>query len=330
MNNENKSEYAINMKLSKMLILQGDNLDNPAISDYFDENSSCHIYFISRRPRVTLDVSKTKIDTKNISLTFRINNRGEVKEKSLIFKNIDNSENVKVVSEYPYTFFRYYNQKGELTTNANVSVFLQTLPRDFSEAEFLDLEILYIGQSYGKEGEKNAIDRLKNHQTLQRIYAESIINNPDDDIWISLCNFEEIGAILIDGRQDKSESDEKSDVKRLSDFIHKFTNDLLNEKQKVNFTEAALIKYFEPPYNKDFVDIFPSITHSSYKECYALDINSVIIELNTDEIVNCNFYSSKIPKRKVHLNSFWFHNVEERKSLFQLNFNGILDTLHGH
>jgi hypothetical protein len=326
MDEKSKSEYAINMNLCKMMVLQQDKLDDPRINEYFDNSSPCHIYFVCRRPRITLVNSKTSINKEKISLTFRIHKKENIEEKTMLFDNTDRSEKVKIKSEYPHTYFQYYNEKGEITTNANVSLFLQKFPRSFTSGDFLNLEILYIGQSFGKKGERKAIDRLKKHETLQAIYAESIIRNPDDDIWIALCYFEEIGFVAIDGRQTQTIEERNEDFKRLSNFMFKLANGFLNQKQKINFTEAALIKYFEPPYNKDFKDSFPSITHSSYEECYTLDVNSVMIELSTLEIVNCNFYSKRIPERDIHLNSFWFHNSEERRSLFQLDFNGTLNN----
>lgn len=39
-----------------------------------------------------------------------------------------------------------------------------------------NFEVLYIGQAYGRNGERNALDRLRRHETLQRIALEGIPN----------------------------------------------------------------------------------------------------------------------------------------------------------
>lgn len=319
------NEYAINMVLNKMMILQQTQFSDPRVSHYFDNYSPCHIYFICRRPRITIDLSKTNVSKEYIDFAFKIHKKGNLQEKTIRLENPIKSDELFFESDFPYTNFKLSNP----TTKSgiiNVSLFLQHQRRlhpDFPD-ELLELEILYIGQSYGKKGERKATERLKNHETLQTIYYESMIRNPDDEIWVALCHFEEVGVISIDGGLVQTEEEAKKDNERLSTFLQKVTGSHLDQKQKINFTEAALIKYFEPPYNKDFIDSFPSITHSSYQECYELDINSVMIELNTMEMISCNFYSQKVPSHFIHLHSFWFHDKEERRSLFQIDFEGLI------
>ena len=87
----------------------------------------------------------------------------------------------------------------------------------------------------------------------------------------------------------------KENEKRDDDLINNFIANkalVFTEKQKINFTEAGLIKMFEPPYNKEFKNNFPDEKHSSYSECYFLDVRALKIELETSEMVR-RIYSKK-------------------------------------
>ena len=184
--------------------------------------------------------------------------------------------------------------------------------------DFLDLKVLYIGQSYGVEGARTAPDRLKSHSTLQGIYAEAITNNPDSEIWLALASFNQINITMIDGRTKFSKEELAADDERRPKIIDKLNWEGINEQQKINFTEAALIKYFQPKYNVVYKNSFPNPAHKTYLECYELDINSVAIEMQTAEMINCCMYSDIIEKAPCHLHHFLLNSEEDRKSMFDL------------
>ena len=321
-NTKNRSEYGIHMLLEKMMLVQQNDLDIVNQSGYFDENSSCHIYFICKRARVSLATEKVKIRTETIELTFNIHKENKIECISFTLENPTKDPNAKIISEYPYNLFSL-KSKGELISTAKTSLFLQTLRNEELDFEYLDFEILYIGQSFGSEGEKTAPERLKSHSTLQGIYAEALMNNPDSEIWIALVYMEEMGIMQMGGNENDSPEDTKQDIDRLVDFHMKIYNRELNQKQKINFTEAALIKYFEPPYNIEYKKTFPNPSHKSYQECYDLDVNSISIELKTREMVNLDFYSKKIPRKKVHMESFFLQDEKARRNIFKFDYSTI-------
>ena len=57
---------------------------------------------------------------------------------------------------------------------------------------------------------------------------------------------------------------------------------LPEEDQVINITEAALINYFKPEYNINFVDNFPNENHKGYRQYYDLDYNSLLVELDLE------------------------------------------------
>jgi hypothetical protein len=310
------SEIAINMNLHKVMILQQTELQYVNQMNYFDAESPCHIYFIGKRPRVTIDKDYFELHQDYIGLNFKIQYEDKVEELPLKFTNEFGINNLRLQTKYPYNTFQILLNE-ETLIDAKVSPFLQTFYHNIHGIDFLDFEVLYIGQSYGVEGARTAPDRLVNHSTLQGIYAEAISNNPDSEIWLALASFTQVNLMMFDGRTKFSEEEKIIDKERFSKAFEKINYEGMNEQQKINFTEAALIRYFEPPYNKIYKDSFPNPAHTTYSECYDLDINSVCIEMNTHEMTNCQFYSQTIKKAPWHMKDFLLHSREERKSMFE-------------
>jgi hypothetical protein len=311
------SEFAINMNLSKLMILQQQELDMVAETNYFDGFSPCHIYFICKRPRITIDRSGFRSSKELLEFQFKIQKEDQFQRLNLKFQNIFPDSDIRLVTEFPFSIFELQGAKGKLM-RAKVATFLQSSSRFIENPEFLDLEVLYVGQSYGVEGARTAPDRLRSHSTLQGIYAEAIANNPDSEIWLALASFEQINLMMFDGRTKFTDQEKLEDKTRFQDVFNKLHTEGISEQQKINFTEAALIRYFSPPYNKIYKDSFPNPAHSTYSHCCDLDINSVCIELQTSDMVDCDFYSQTIPRAPWHMKDFLLRSKEERKSMFEI------------
>ena len=307
------TEFAINMNLDKIMIIQQQELKFVNSFNIFTEDSPCHIYFIGKRPRLTIIPEKFEVTDESIKLTFGINRKGKIEEKEYTFHNTFNTKEITIISSYPFNEFQLTSENRQLLS-AKVSPFLQT----YVSGNFLDLEILYIGQSYGVNGARTAPDRLASHSTLQGIYAEAINRNPDCEIYLALASFAEISIMMMDGMTKFTEEELNKDNIRSKKVIDKLNQEGIKEQQKINFTEAALIKYFQPKYNKIYKDSFPNPAHLTYSECYDLDINAICIELQTYEIINCCFFSDVIQPAHSHMHKFLLNSQIERKSIFEI------------
>lgn len=307
------TEFAINMNLNKMMILQQPELKSVNDFNYFDEDSPCHLYFICKRPRLTIDPEKFEVTKKYIKLVFNIQRKNEFEVKEYKFDNTFDRDDIKIKSEYPNNIFQLYTEE-EILVDAKVAPFLQSL----ISGDFLDLEVLYIGQSYGVEGARTAPDRLMSHSTLQGIYSEAIINNPDSEIYLVLASFAQINIMMLDGRTKFTDEELSEDAIRRPKVNDKLNWEGVSEQQKINFTEASLIKYFQPKYNKVYKDSFPNPAHKTYSECYELDINAVCIELQTYEMINCCMYSDSVKSAPWHMQKFLLNSEEDRKSMFEI------------
>ncbi|MCK5171805.1 MAG: hypothetical protein KAR47_00325, partial [Planctomycetes bacterium] len=97
------------------------------------------------------------------------------------------------------------------------------------------------------------------------------------------------------------------------------TNTDITEQQQVNFTEAALIRYFQPPYNKIYKNSFPDPAHSTYSECYDIDLNMVCVEVQTEDLM-LRLWSEHVEPKWIHFCSFPLHSREDR--IYMLEFDG--------
>ena len=306
------------MYLNQYQLILGADLENYAKSqELFNEETACNIYFILRRPKVTVDPSSFIVEGNKVKFQLRVHVKEKVGTVNLSCEFPKAESEIEYFTEYPYNILVFKDKKKTLMVARPSTLLDSNLVIDNIETEDLDYEILYIGQAYGKNGKRTALDRLSSHETVQKIYTHSSSQHPDSDIWIMLTNFSQQSMLMMVGADLIKVSDEDSKIET-EKLRHIFDNDGLHisENQKINFTEAALIKYFEPEYNKDFKDSFPSFKHKSYSECYSLDVKALTIELDTFEMVR-NIYTNKSGRKEYHMKMFEFNSDEDRISMLE-------------
>jgi len=273
------SEFGVSMSGIAVAILQQTEfhlLETPAARAELEENP-CHIYMICRRPKILFDVSSINISKEEISGTFLVQDEHVQRPFPFVAENRLAKDNLTFHCPYPHTVITLFNEHGARVQQCNAAVLAGECEGD-QMSEQLALEVLYVGQAYGEDGSRTATDRLPEHKTLQRILAEALARSPHMDIWIILWSFTSRLITAIDGRWNQyGTSQEEDDL-----HVQHVLSNPVTVQQEINFTEAALIKYFQPPYNKTFRNTFPSPAHKTYGECYDLDINSVIVDLDIE------------------------------------------------
>lgn len=317
-------EYGIVMNMTKISMCQQDDLTNPILKDGFTEDFPCHIYFIISRPRIAIIPEKCEFN-ELIKLVFRVQKEFSFEEKIIFLKPDEETTHFRIESEFPHSKFYMFNGDKQILY-AKSALYYAMHTREYSE-EF-NSELLYIGQSYGKKGERDSTSRLKNHSTLQKIYSEAIQNNPDKEIWLNLLSFNRELHASFDGTN-KINKRHDNEVEGVSKMMSKFMKNELSEKEIINFTEASLIKYFRPKYNIMFKDIFPSLDHKSYQECIELDVNSVSFQLDTD-CINTKPFTEHIKPSFLNMASFTLKSKEKRKNLFDIIDTSLVSRIFGN
>jgi hypothetical protein len=91
----------------------------------------------------------------------------------------------------------------------------------------------------------------------------------------------------------------------------------ISEQQLISFTEAALIRYFQPQYNASYRGNFPDARHRVYNECYELDYNAIMINVETEHVA-ARLWSTAVPPRWSHFVYFPLHDPSVRRSLLDI------------
>ena len=291
------AEFGLVMCTSGVWVLQQEQLDDLADID-------AHIYLVCRHPRVSIDPNSFSVSKTKMSVAFHRHRPGGFERFVVEIVNVFQTINVKLVSSYPHTTFRLESIDGRVIGGkaALVAAQMQLFP--------FDPEVLYVGQSFGAAGERNVVDRLKTHPTLQRIYAAAQLEAPDQETWLVLARFDENQLTVINGALPSQMSRQQNE-----DHIRQVLENPVTEKQKIAFTEAALIRYFQPRYNEKYREKFPSPEHLTYRECYALDLNLVAAEIQTFDIP-MRLWSDAVRPSLFHIASFPLHSAVERRALF--------------
>ena len=147
---------------------------------------------------------------------------------------------------------------------------------------YLDTEIVYIGQAFGENGERLPAEELMSDPMLQKIEADILREYPEKDLALLLLEFKSQLLEEIDS--------EDEDLLELQEITKNPPLELNN--QIIDATEAALINYFKPEYNKKLNDKFPNV------EDYGLRYRSATVQIHPD-IMGLKLFS----KEKTYLSN---------------------------
>lgn len=177
------------------------------------------------------------------------------------------------------------------------------------EHDAVDFKVLYIGQAFGEDGSRNALDRLKKHETLQKIALKGI---PDRyELTILMLAIEPANRLVTMFNplaQDKEQGSER---------IRKGLDKLFNtsEAERTTLYEASLIRYFQPPFNKEFKNSFPSTNMKLLTDCYDKDFSALVAEICIDELP-FKLFSDVVPHKRYHIAKHDLHLEEARRVFF--------------
>jgi hypothetical protein len=272
----------------------------------FKENF--HIYMINLIPKIYFNIDSLVQYKDHISINMILKTTEDTREENIKFTlgAIDH-KSLSIDSEQPFKTLKIMYPSKRCIALRSLFAYTQ-----FS-INRLETEVIYIGQSYGKDGSRKALDRLKSHSTLQKILADLVFKEEQRDVAITLWEFSPGWLSSMDGISKSYQTTDLEDKEHILKVFregHKYD-------QIINITEAALIHYFKPEYNEKFKNNFPLITHNGYKHYYDLDYNSIIVEIDQDTINGC-IYSKYRPYKFFHDIRYTLNPENIRKSMFDI------------
>lgn len=310
------TEYAIGYMnsytamLTAHQLMKGGEISESLKSDL----SKCHIYIIAARPLPYFKHDSLKHEGNKLSGVIGYKIDGE--EKLAPFNGYKwklEDDAIKLSCDYPYREIVSLNAENKEVTHLPASYLSSTyISKTENKIEDLDrYEVLYVGQAFGNQGGRSAIDRLRSHSTLQKILALTNHDHPDKEIMIFMYGFEHSQMISsMDGKAKYADNTEKNEDR----LFHAINNPPSN-KQKIGMIEAGLIRYFQPSYNEIFKIKFPSTKHKVLESCRKLDISGIIIELASSDL-NLMLYSKQSAAINHHIIQIDLVSEKNRQSFF--------------
>lgn len=302
------SEFALHTYSSNVLVSYPNNLDKVDVSE-----NNYHIYMVHEIPRLSFVADGVEIFENHIELAIQegvIDGVSKYKfEFSLVEEDHRSIFTYKLLDNNKKLIIRD-NEGGGIETDV-LSIYLEL------SKQHLKSKILYIGQSYGKTGERNAIQRLASHSTLQRILADTLNRDIEKEIAVTLWEFIPRLISSYDGISKKYLTSEEEDLDHMKKVFS--APPLWIDNQIINITEAALINYFKPEYNKIFKNNFPDFAHKGYRFYYDYDYNAITVELDPS-CVNIEIFSGATGYSQFNPVKYQLHSEEDRRSMFDIEF----------
>ncbi len=176
-----------------------------------------------------------------------------------------------------------------------------------------DLEIMYIGQAFGKNGSRKIDDRLANHEKLLQV-ALSIVNSTSTDeiLIIGLTmDVNDLATLFVSSVDNL----EPLTLEAMLD-LQKRAQMRLSDNQALTVFEASMIRYFQPHYNTEYKGTFPKFGVESYNELYKTKFDYCAFTIDTNKI-GMRIYSKAVPERRyTHYQHFPLTTKDEKNSFF--------------
>lgn len=276
------------------------------------EENKYHIYLICKRKKMHLD--KWDVDDKGNTLVTLYCLDDNHNKKYIGYRNKDIR-----INKYKDGFYyiTYMGKDLEIRDFLLINNFCYS-GNDFMGDKTLeslpsDLEVMYIGQAFGRNKNRTLDYRLKNHEKIQQIALDIASNGTN----------EEVLAIGVTAKENDLSMSAFNGCNIVSPPTKKDLYDLYHsakkrpsEGQKLTLFEASLISYFQPKLNTEYKKSFPAPDFKSYDEIYDMDFDFISFALTTGETVFSRLFSEKITNRLyIHHGKYWLHSNDQNKSL---------------
>lgn len=291
----------------------------------------CNIYLIGRRPRVTADPTTWVCDAETFEVSLTADLGGGYSNTVTLSGPNPFGSPLKLVSSWPHTIMELHDEAGDLVSGGPTAMWFsmylqQTMglgrmdATELDEAIF-DLEVMYVGQSQDAGGALRS--RLQTHKTLQRVMADTQQNAPHLDVWVVPMQFATYNKMSTFGSWVGTEGDEQSMA-----HLNSFEQALLDVSVVTALAEAALIRYFQPEFNENFVNTFPKPLHKTYRKVYDLDVSAVGLDFETLTTFGTRLKSRVVQPTFIHAGLFALHDEADRRRFFDLDDGRLATATH--
>jgi hypothetical protein len=153
-------------------------IDDHVASESRARLDRCHIYALCKRPRLSLVPNTLQFGTDRVSFEVECRVEGVPHKAgfSIGREAFFPDEHAFEVSAYPHRELISRDKDGQVIVETLPATFAHLIPGLPEKAR--DLEVMYIGKGLSQ----SAQDRLKSHETLQRVLGDINSHDPDAEV----------------------------------------------------------------------------------------------------------------------------------------------------
>jgi hypothetical protein len=281
-------------------------LEDHSDQESLDRLDNCHVYFLTKRPRLSLVPNTIRASADTVSFEAEWKIKGDKHRETLKLPRdaLHDTEHSFAVSPFPHRELVSYDANGEAimsTLFATSAHLFEKLPN-----EARDLEVVYVGKGL----RNSARDRLVHHETLQKILGDLNSNDPDDEAFVVAYAFNYRKPVMVMRGIPAEITGNQVLVRRKKVTDYKPSLD-----EQVSLVEATCISYFQTSkYNNHYLD-FPKRHQRVVRAVYDADFAYLTVQVDHAKIGGQRLFSQKIPPASDHLAMIDFRAREDRPSL---------------
>lgn len=285
----------------------------------FMRNTNFHLYLICKRKKLFFDSCSNDNPDYNETKFYLLNDKHE-KE----FISVKHSKDIFIhkSSDNKYTLDYKEHQNIEFDDYTVINSLFHLTKDLIGDKEkntiISDLEVLYIGQSYGRNKKRQIDKRLTNHEKLQKIALDIIQKGTLEEVLVIGLNYlvKDLATAVVTVDTDRNNFSLENLLKLRNNAAKR-----IPESQEITVFEAALINYFQTELNIEYREKFPSLGYSSYEEIYKTNFDYTSMEINTYE-AGARIFSKNTPERKfIHSKQFALDSNDQKKNFFEYLFS---------
>jgi len=248
----------------------------------------CNIYLVCRRRRISVDPHTLRVSDGLLYGSFRLHGADIFDFERFPFAQ---SQYLQDQDGQPLRFIATATSNSSgfdimvsdaLHRHAAMPAHVLIANTNHKLGDHTALEVLYVGQAYGQQGKRLAVDRLSDHRTFQRILAESAESNPCDEVLLLFFRYEHARNIVSTAGDFSVEPTASPDEEQR--HLDRSREIKLDRRTRITLAEAALINYFKPAYNVLHKDSFRPDRMKRLKtleKLFELDLTALIVEINS-------------------------------------------------
>lgn len=262
-----QTEFTLDISIQGSYVLRAQDLERVS-TETMDSVQPCHLYVISRAPRISIDPASIAITENRLTGSLRAQRQQSYDEYDFEGPHSLGDGPLTWKSAWPYESFEIVNQDAYLCSGE--------LPLCWGEGRLSGLATSICMRFFtlAKRSASQASGRhLKKHETLQRILAEQ---TPGTQVWLTLASICDV-VVLQETSPVKGRVTDDEDTAHGATVLHTTHRDGFMDREAVALAEAGLIRGWQPDYNNHFKYNFPARKEVSLETARDLDLHGFIV-----------------------------------------------------